>query len=944
MFIEDEPTFTLAKSAPAVGKVRNLYQILERAAVSDAGIKTYGAGEETYTHIGYDQLLRGAKSDALKISSIPDLAKDTVILLHFDNHLGNIRWFWACIAAGLVPAMSPPMTADPIKRKAHLDHLFRLLKDPIVLTSEQLVGDFAECQDLRVNTIETLPCDAGKSHALAEALGSTSNTQETAALMLTSGSTGNAKAVCLRHSQVVAAMEAKTFHLDVTSNDIFLNWINMDHVANLTQVHLPAMYVKAEQIHVPAADLLVDPSRFLRLIDEHRVSYTFAPNFFLGSLITTLNKESSPNATQSYDFSCLRHMLTGGEANPMETCSTITELMQRHNASDYFLNPGFGMTETCAGCVHFSGASITQLGVAGGFASLGRAMQGIELRIVDAKGAKLGAGEVGELQLHGRSVFPGYFNNEAATRAAFTPDGWFRTGDRGTLNSDGYLSLTGRDKDTVIVNGVKYAPTELEKAIADAALPGVMPDNSVVFAHRPIDSNTEVICVVYLPSFAGDDLTSRIETNKAIGEICARLFGVSAYEILPVEKSHLPRTSLGKISRNKVRIDYETGEFTELSRQNAEAISSYNASRRRAPQTETEIIVCQLIADMFKLNFGEVGLDSSIFDLGVDSIALINFLYQLQGRLGLKDTISLSLALTNPSVGAMAAALDNLGSQELEGYNPVVPLQVNGTKTPLWLVHPGVGEILVFLNLAKTFTDRPIYALRAKGFNAGDEVFGSLEEVISTYYEHIKRTQPHGPYAIAGYSFGAMLVFEVIKRLEANGDKVKFFGSFNLPPHIKERMRQLDFIEVVSHLSYFLGLISEEHSTKVTPMLHQYSRRQVLDYLIEVAPPKRLLELGMDQVKLEKWASVAAALQNLAIDYEPSGVVSAIDVFVAIPLAGVAKNKQDWIDNKLSKWADFSWSDPVIHDVDGAHYTMMDSEHVHSFQKKLKDALAARGL
>ena len=883
-------------------------------------------------------------SDALKISSIPDVTKDTVILLHFDSHINNIRWFWACIAAGLVPALSPPMTADLAKRKAHLDHLFTLLKDPIVLTSGHLFEDFSECKKLRINQVETLATVSGKHLTLAETFGSMSQANQTAALMLTSGSTGNAKAVCLGHDQIVAAMEGKTSHLDVTRDDVFLNWINMDHVANLTQMHLQAMYVKAEQIHVPAADLLVDPSRFLRLIDEHRVSYSFSPNFFLGSLITTLAQETSPTALHKYDFSCLRYLLTGGEANPMDTCFAFTELMQRYNASNTFLNPGFGMTETCAGCVHSSGVPIGQLGVSGGFASLGRPMHGVELRIVDANGVRLGTGEIGELQIYGRSVFSGYFNNKTATELAFTDDGWFRTGDRGAIDANGCLTLGGRDKDTVIVNGVKYLPTDLEKAIADATISGVVPAHTVVFAHRPTGYNTEVICVVYLPSYADDDVESRVDTNKAIGDISARLFGVSAHEILPVEKANLPKTSLGKISRNKVRNDYENGVFADLSRKNVEATKAYNSSRRKAPQTETEHIVCKLITDMFKMDFEEIGLDSSIFDLGVDSIALINFLNQLQGRLGLKDNISLSLALTNPSVGTMATALDNLSAQALEGYNPVVPLQVNGTKTPLWLVHPGVGEILVFLNLAKTFTDRPVYALRAKGFNAGDDVFGSLDEVISTYYEHIKKTQPNGPYAIAGYSFGAMLVFEVIKRLEANGDKVKFFGSFNLPPHIKERMRQLDFIEVVSHLSYFLGLISEEHSTKVTPMLHQYSHQQVLNYLIEVAPPKRLQELGMDQEKLEKWASVAAALQNLAIDYEPSGVVSSIDVFVAIPLAGVAKNKQDWIDNKLSKWADFSWSDPVIHDVDGAHYTMMDAEHVHSFQRKLKDALAARGL
>lgn len=76
MFIEEEPTFTLAKAAPTVPKVKNLYQISERAA----------AGEETYTRVSYEKLLKSAESDALKISSITDITKDTVILLHFDKH------------------------------------------------------------------------------------------------------------------------------------------------------------------------------------------------------------------------------------------------------------------------------------------------------------------------------------------------------------------------------------------------------------------------------------------------------------------------------------------------------------------------------------------------------------------------------------------------------------------------------------------------------------------------------------------------------------------------------------------------------------------------------------------------------------------------------------------------------------------------------------------
>ena len=919
---------------------QNLLQLLEAASTTGAGLTIYPPDAKgSATRLTYEKLLETAQTDAKKLSQIEGVTSDSILLLHFDKHADNIRWFWAATAAGLVPAMSPPFTADLERRKRHLNHLQQLLKGPIVLTSEHLVPDFLENDQLKITTVQSLE-DAPVQTTSRSETGAFKDASETAVLMLTSGSTGNAKAVCLRHGQLISAMQAKSSHHENTSQDIFLNWIGMDHVAAFSQVHLQALYLGAEQIHIQATDLLIDPLRFLRLINEHRVSYTFAPNFFMASLIKNLQLEVS----DTYDLSCLRVCATGGEANPTETCRRFTELMQKYGAPATFLSPGFGMTETCAGAIHAKDCPEYDVRKTLDFASLGTPMAGgIEMRVAAADDTPIADGEIGELQVTGPVVFNKYFNNEQATKEAFTADGWFKTGDRAFIDAESRLNMVGRDKETVIVNGVKYSPTELEAVIEETNIPGVTPSYTVVFAYRPPGSHTEGIVVVYLPSFENTDIESYSQASSAIAKASINLTGVRPYEILAVEKDNLPKTSLGKISRSKVRADFETGAFADLRARNAKAVQDYRLAQFKAPNTPTEKTIAALICEMFSKDPLEIGLEASIFDLGIDSIALISFLFQLQHKLNMKETISLSLALTSPAVGSMAAALDNLEAGVGE-YNPVVPLQASGTKTPLWLVHPGVGEILVFLNLAKTFTDRPVYALRARGFNAGDEVFGSLGEVIDTYYTHIKKNQPKGPYAIAGYSFGAMLVFEVIKRLEENGDEVKFFGSFNLPPHIKDRMRELDFIEVVSHLSYFLGLMTEEHSVKVGPMLHQYSKQQVLDYIVELAPPKRLAELGLDQTKLEKWASVASALQNLAVDYEPTGVVASIDVFVAIPLAGVAKNKEEWIEKKLSAWKDFSWSEPRFHDVDGAHYTMMGAEHVQSFQKKLKAAIAARGI
>ena len=99
----------------------------------------------------------------------------------------------------------------------------------------------------------------------------------------------------------------------------------MDHVACLTEINLHAMSLGAEQIHVHASDLLKDPLYFLELISKHRVTYTFAPNFFLAALRRSL--ETTDN--RDFDLSCLRIIVTGGEAAVVENCSVLTQCLRR---------------------------------------------------------------------------------------------------------------------------------------------------------------------------------------------------------------------------------------------------------------------------------------------------------------------------------------------------------------------------------------------------------------------------------------------------------------------------------------------------------------------------------------------------------------------------------------------------------------------------------------
>ena len=167
-----------------------------------------------------------------------------------------------------------------------------------------------------------------------------------------------------------------------------------------------------------------------------------------------------------------------------------------------------------------------------------------------------------------------------------------------------------------------------------------------------------------------------------------------------------------------------------------------------------------------------------------------------------------------------------------------------------------------------------------------------------------------------------MLAFEVTKKLQAGGDEVGFLGSLNLP-HIKFRMRQLDWIEVLLNLSYFLDPISDDYAHAISADMHKLTHSEVLDFIISKAPAGRMEEMALDKKKLENWAELAYVMQAIAQDYDPSGKVASMDVFYAIPLSAVAKSKTDWMENHLIKWQEFVDSPVRFIEVDGAHYTMV---------------------
>ncbi|MEY2944313.1 MAG: hypothetical protein RLY97_2327 [Pseudomonadota bacterium] len=382
---------------------------------------------------------------------------------------------------------------------------------------------------------------------LLAALGASPNTPtelpqlaptDPATMLFTSGSTGMAKAAWSDHRAVVQAA------LNYAGQALlFLTVLEHKGTASKTQ---PSTLICVPLFHVTGEIPLLlqsfaigrkitlmpkwDAGEALRLIEAEQVTY------FLGVPLMSFELAEHPERAR-YDLSSCIHYAAGGAPRPIAHVDNI-----RKNLPAAFPLLGYGLTETNAvGCGNFNENYIAKP------TSTGRASQPlVELAILDDAGTHLGVGEVGEVAIRSVCNFRGYWNNPAATAAAITPDLFFRTGDLGHMDADGYLFIVDRKKDIVIRGGENISCIEVEQAIY--AHPAVA--EASVFGQADARFG-EVPVAVWLAK-AGETLT---ET-----ELHAFLTGQLAPYKIPVHlwqtSEQLPRLGTEKVDKRALRAAY----------------------------------------------------------------------------------------------------------------------------------------------------------------------------------------------------------------------------------------------------------------------------------------------------------------------------------------------------------------------------------------------------
>jgi len=304
----------------------------------------------------------------------------------------------------------------------------------------------------------------------------------------------------------------------------------------------------------------------------------------------------------------LRLLVSGGARLEPETLSTLLAL-------GFDVRSGYGLAETASMFTgHLPGSQ--RMG------SEGKPFAG-EMRIADPDPAG-----TGEIQLKGPQVFSSYLGNAEATHAAFTTDGWLRTGDLGHIDSDGYLYVTGRLKETLVLGGgKKINPEELERLYG----------NSRYIREIAIFENRGALAAIVVPALEAARISGAVHVDKAIHvNLESRARVLPSYQRisqLVLTREPLPRTRLGKIRRFLLPQIFERAQHHRAPRPDIE-LSEDDRALLKHP-------VANQIYEMLSKRYpqGKLALDASpLLDLGIDSLEWISLSLEIEDRLKVRLT------------------------------------------------------------------------------------------------------------------------------------------------------------------------------------------------------------------------------------------------------------------------------------------------------------------
>jgi malonyl-CoA/methylmalonyl-CoA synthetase len=495
----------------------NLYALLESHFPDTAGqpcLIVHGGRA-----IDYDQL----EADSARIANVlvdAGCQAGDRIAVQIDKPWQVVPLYLGVLRAGLVY-----LPLNSAYQRSELAYFFEDAKPRVIVCSPERLGVVETIA--RGARVLTLDAGGGELWARAERASEAFDVvqrapDDLAAILYTSGTTGRSKGAMLTHRNLASNALALVSAWGFTRGDVLLHALPVYHVHGLFVALHCALLSASRVLWLPK----FDAKEVLRLLSRATVMMG-VPTYY-----TRLLAEAGLDRTACAN---VRVFIAGSAPLLPETFREFEERTGQRVLERY------GMTET-----GMNASNPLQGERKPGF--VGPPLPGVSIRVVDNAGNACAQGTIGEIEVSGPNVTPGYWNQPDKTAESFTADGWFRTGDLGSFDGDGYLAIAGRAKDLIISGGLNIYPKEIEERID--ALPGVA--ESAVIGVPDADFGEAVVAVVV--ARPGHALTEAGIIATLKGEIAG--FKVPKRVIFA---SELPRNAMGKVQKSALRERFAPG-------------------------------------------------------------------------------------------------------------------------------------------------------------------------------------------------------------------------------------------------------------------------------------------------------------------------------------------------------------------------------------------------
>ncbi|GEC72327.1 amino acid adenylation domain-containing protein [Flavobacterium flevense] len=546
-------------------------------------------------------------------------------------------------------------------------------------------------------------------------------------LLYTSGSTGKPKGAKISNRNVVNLFFSLEKEPGIKETDRlpFISTISFD----IASFELFFPLFKGATLVIPEHETASDGRLFHEMLDKERISLVVATPTTYQMLLDAGWTKKLPIKI----FCC-------GEPLPHKLAQ---ELIKRSDE----LWTLYGPTEVTifSSCKHIKNAET--------IISVGAPIANMQYYIVDEQGKLLPPNAIGEIAIGGDGVGKGYLGKPELTAAKYIPNVFsnkkdavmYLSGDLGKLLPSNEVMCLGRIDHQVKVRGHRIEIGEIEHVLM--AIKGIK--SAIVLAKA--DILVAFIVADYKIQKEADEI--RLWRNELSSQLPAFMVP-HVFHIL----DEMPRTLNDKVDRTAL-LAYKS---------DAESTESYTA-----PRTSEEEMVAAIWQESLKKE--RIDIFSNFFEMGGHSIMAVNVMVEIEKKTGIRIPLS---ALFQHSTVEKFAKLINLENKITSDH--LVPLKPGGTKTPLFIVHGSGLNILNFAHVINHFDeDQPVYGFQGVGNNGYNNWFESIEDMAARYIESIMKVNPKGPYAIAGFSFGGIVAFEIARQLKKQGKTVSLIAALD---------------------------------------------------------------------------------------------------------------------------------------------------------------------